>query len=482
MAGLNHPNRGIPQAVGPVGRLCARLDDLAARWAAEYQTTFIVLLVTGLLLIVAAYLLDVLSVPFDGALRGGAVILSPPGAEAIVTKQVGYGFAPNWALTGFVLLPYAVMQALKARYGVEGMIGDLIDQRMLVTDAFGKPDPETVLGVWRRRSRGMMPLATLVVVIVMALVVWDFVTVVAQWDVASDAELRSLAAGVDLHHGDYEFDWSVAAAFAKPPVAGWADLLFAGIAYLVVAAFGAAFLYAAFFYFLAFGNFFSRSNLKRSGLLLVPNPRDEDPRCGFGTLAQFFEPFVLCAAATALIALAMYLQNLYLRAPGQEDIVSMVFQPVEQIIGKLVDSPEAGLGALADTGVFTSIATLTGIDFSEVRLPLQVVGSAVGMLLLVIIVLGYVWYFLRESAVSGRDRLLEHGEQPVAGTTYSADELARIHKIQVWPVGWISVNLLLACIGVVIASMWWPGLVALILAMLVYRALRTVYKAVRGDG
>ena len=259
----------------------------------------------------------------------------------------------------------------------------------------------------------------------------------------------------------------------------WVNVIFAGLAYLFIAALGTCFLFATFFYFFAVGGFFSKTNLKNLNLILLPNPKSGDARCGFEVFEEFFDPFIQTAVATAAIALAMYLQNVYLRAPTQPDIFTMVLGPIQDMVEKLLENPgEFQLGDIVNLGLLINIKELSGFKFTGI--PLQVFGSAVALLLIVVIVFGYVWWFLRESALSGKDALSKHGNSPVAGVIYTEDERAKIDEIQVWPIGWISLNLLLSCIAVVIASLWWPRLITLILALFIVRALTRVIKTIRG--
>lgn len=455
---------------GGSGSLWGRMDRFVATAADNAYGIGVALLIICLLLALAAFFIDVLAVTFDGNLKGGTIIDPPEGFDSIEPKQVGFLAAPNWFLTGFLFLPYAVMQALKVRSAIEPVIDALVENRMLVTQSFEVPNREAILLAWRKRSQHWMPVVSFVALIVFGLVVFDFIDVVAQWTLASETKLAELAKDVTLHHGDYEFDWSVAAVFEATTINRWVNVIFAGLAYLFIAAFGACFLFAAFFYFFTVGGFFSKSNLTKLDLVLLPNPRSTDARCGFEVFEEFFDPFIQTAIVTAVIALSMYLQNIYLRAPTQPDIFVMVLGPIQAIVEKLLESPgDFNLGDFTNLGLLTNIKELSGFKFNEI--PLQVFGSAVALLLIVLIVFGYVWWFLRESALSGKDVLTKHGNSPVAGVLYTEDERARIDEIQVWPIGWISLNLLISCIAVVILSLWWPRLIALILALFIYRAL-----------
>ena len=461
------------------GSMWARMDRAVERLAERFHGVAVGLFLTGLLLAVGSFLIGVFGVEFDGELKYGLRITAPEG-QTLVPKQVGFGFAPNWFLTGAFLLPYAIMQLLKARLAVEPLIETLIDRQMLVTTSFERPDSGAVIDAWREKSRQMMPVVFFVVVVVFGLAVYDFVSVVAQWTLADEAQLIALVGdGVTLHHKDYEFDWSVAAIFASTDINPLVNVVFAGAAYLAIAALGACFLFAGFIYFFVFGNFFSHQNLCKQELQLVPNPKSEDSRCGFEVFEEFFDSFIQAAVVAAVIALGMYLQNIYLRAPEQGHIASMVLGPVQSIIEDLMNNAsELKLGDLLGSGMLQNVYELSGYEFGGV--PLQVFGSAVALLLIVVIVFGYVWWFLRASALQGAATLSARGAGMVSGSHYTAEDLKKLSEISVWPLSWISVNLLLACIVVIIACVWWPRLVALFLALAIYRAIVTVYKALAG--
>lgn len=464
-------------------------DDFFRAAALEHFNIAFGLMFVGMLLAVASFLLpDSLSVQFDGRLKGGAMIAPPPefagkavaGGGTIAPKQVGYGFAPNWLLTGILLLPLAVMQALKARASIEKVIETLVDRRMLVTTDFQTPDKAKILEAWRTRSRKIMPFVAIVAAVVIAMVIYDYLDVVAQWTIATGPELSKLANGVTLHHPDYEFDWSVAAAFKDTTVNRWLNLAFAGAAYFVIAGFGSAFLFGVFIYFIAFGGFFERHKLERQGLMLIPNPQSTDSksRCGFEEFEEFFDPFIQAAVLTALIALAIYLQNMYLRAPEQPDIFVMVLKPLTDLI------KEMGIpGELIQKDLFANIVELTGFQFIS-RVPLQIFAAAIGLLILVIVVFGYVWSILRSSAISGQ-KILKGAKKRdedliVAGAAYTDADIGKTDDIQVWPLGWVSINFLLPCIVLVIASLYYPRLVSLILAALIAQSIKTVVNKIQG--
>lgn len=456
-----------------------RLDDFIERCANYFVEITVGLMLLGLLITVGAFLLGVIGVEFDGGLKGGTTVYGPDGKN-IVTKQVGFGWAPNWMLTGVVLLPYAVMLALKARLAVPDLISTLINNNMLVTGAFEKPDERTLMELWRQKSRRVLPFVFLVVIVVFGLVVYDFVDVVAQWILASPDQLAAMINDpndkVTLHHKDYEFDWSIVASFENHTINKWANLLFSGAAYIYMAGFGAAFLFGAFFYFMAFANFFAAHNLRRNGLQLIPNPRSTDKRCGYEEFERFFDPFVQMAVVSSLIALGMYLQNVYLRAVDQTSIFKMIFEPIQNILEKLLDADgEMTLGELANLGVLKNIYELSGFSFGGI--PLQVTGSAIALLLITMFVFAYIWWFLRESALDGARNLIARESNPELDSDYSEAEVERVKEIDVWPVSWISVNLLACCIVVVIASIWWPRLVTLFVAYGIYVAIKRVWSA-----
>jgi hypothetical protein len=219
--------------------------------------------------------------------------------------------------------------------------------------------------------------------------------------------------------------------------------------------------------------------------MLIPNPKSADThsRCGFEEFEDFFDPFIQAAAATALIALAMYLQNMYLRAPEQSDIFEMVLKPLTGLIKQMGDTGNLNFQELFTDELLVNVVELTGFQFAS-RVPLQIFGSAIGLLILVVVVFAYVWSILRSSAISGQKMLA--GAKPadadlnVAGTAYTAEDIEKTEKIQAWPLGWVSINFLLACIVVVIASLYYPRLVSLILAALIAQSIIKIVNRIRG--
>lgn len=414
----------------------------------------------GLFLLGASYFLDIHTVEFDGNLQKAKILSDTSGVPvAFAAKEVGFVLAPNWGITGLIFLPLAVLTALRARAAIKPLLRNLVQKGMLVDREFRPVAEEMVVQKWEQESKRWAAIAMSMFLFSFCLVMFlDFIPVVADWLLSTPEEVAVLASGMTLQHDTFEFDWSVAATFQSPVVDPIPNLVFGFFAYIVIAAFGSGFLLASFIYFISLCAFFSPSKMERNGLLLLPKVDSDDPRLGFESFEKFFDLLVQASIFTAIIAVAMHLQNVYLRSPIYTDIVQMVFGKNVNKIRDAITEPD--LTALVQA--LTSTSDALGIPLKEMTL--QSFASSLALFLICAIVFVCVWLWLRISAKDGQDMLRNRDD-------ISAEQKRRLNEMSIWPVGWISLNSLIIVAILVGLSMWYVNFVSVVIIYLIVRML-----------
>ena len=212
---------------------------------------------------------------------------------------------------------------------IETLLRDLVQSGMLCHRDFSIADSDVVIQYWRRRARPWAWIGLGVAIFSGAFIVFsDFCPVVIQW--LMDGDLRSdildaLNEKVLLAHPTHEFDWSVAATFDNSVIGPNANAFFAFVAYLFIPIVGTSIVFGAFVFLCVFCAFFSESMRHDLNLVLVPDLSSEDPRRGFERFEGFFHNIILAAICTGAMAVAMHLQNVFLRSLKHETIIDMVF-------------------------------------------------------------------------------------------------------------------------------------------------------------
>ncbi len=429
--------------------------------------------VSGFLLFGFALFLNLHSVQFDGRFKEGTLYgLGPEGLA--VTKEVGFFFAPNWLLTGLILLPLALLYLFRTRAAIEPLISKLVQRGMLVHLDGTRARETEVMALWMRHSRWWSNVATGIFIAAIAFtVVADFIPVVLNWNLADPATLASFLneQKVTLAHPTYEFDWSVASTFADATIPGWANALFAFFAYLFIPLIGSATMFAAMVWLFATHGVFNANSLAAEGYKLLPDLAGSDERCGFELFEEFFDNLVRATFVTALIVVGMHLQNVYLRAPEFASITDMVFGDdlttlMENIItGNFAEILSGGLG-LRDAG---RTLGASASEFSP-----QTYVAVVALLMLAVILFGMVWGWLRTSAMRGQDELI----LALADERYR-EQRERLEDMKVWPIGWAGINIVITSVVIVAGSMVWTNFLYLVIAYLVAAAVARMVSFVK---
>lgn len=405
-------------------------------------------LVIGIALSAMSAMLGLADVSWNGNIAGTMI----DGFSPLDTKQVGFLYAPNWAFASIVLMPLAILNLLNARGGIEDLIKTLVRRKMLISTRGEVINETNLLVEWSKEStRWSFVCFLLFLFMAMFTMYVDFYDVVWQWNMSPSEQLRAFAP-LHLSHPRFEFDWSVASIFDGATGQRWAKVTFSLIAYILIPVCGAGFLLSGFVWFLCFCTFFSRSSLRRKGMVLVPDTTstDEKNRVGFENFEEVFDHLVQAAIFTALLALVMHLQNVFLRSPTYATIIEMVFDGAIKAASELV----LNWSLMPILTYLTTIQTVLDVPISGVNF--QVFISALAMILLAAIVVGSIWMWLRRSAIDGKRYLIQQHD-------LSEAKAEILRKMNIWPVGWISLNLLISIMFIVFMSMYVVNLVALII-------------------
>ncbi|MCG7625954.1 hypothetical protein [Epibacterium sp. Ofav1-8] len=439
-----------------------KIDSLW-RWlgqnATQITTIYVIL---GLIAAATSVLIGVHDVQWDGKVLGTSIEGLNPG----VIKQVGYVWAPNWGLAGFVLLPLAIFHVLSARAGVEPMIKELIARDMLQRTDGTLATESDVMAIWRRDSTFASFLAFAIFLFLIVFIMYgDYYQVVLAWTIDPNTLTNLFASEPDkfrLSHSSYEFDWSIAALFDATDVNADANTWFSLYVYLLIPSFGAGLILSVFIWFFSVAAFFSPNRLNKAGFIIVPSRKSSDPRSGFEAFEEVFDHLVWSGIFTALLALTMHLQNVFLRSPKHENIFQMVFGDAIESFNEAVS--KGSIDKVLE--ILESIGSV--LPTNTIGTNIQIFGSAIAMFLLVIIVLAVVWIMLRATGRKGRAHLLNQGDLTEA-------EREKIEGMDVWPLGWVSLNLLLILIFVIFMAMYFVNLLALLVVALLGYAAKVIF-------
>lgn len=420
-------------------------------------------LICGIFLLMVSFGLKLHHVEFDGTTSAGVVSGLNPGA----VKQVGYVWAPNWAFASILVLPLAIFNLLAARGSAEMILYSLTDRKMLVRTNGGHVDLEYLKQEWQKttRSWSVFTLASIFGIGVF-IITTDFLPVVGNW-LSSEQFRQDNMVGLNISHPDYEFDWSIAALFLSTDLSWQANYAFSLAVYLLVPIFGAGLIFGMFIWLASISTFFSTERLKTEGYVVIPDLESKDPRRGFEVFENLFDNLLRAGLMTAVMALCMHYQNVFLRTPSHENILEMLF----------ADTVDVANGALSgDFGpmmaYFVSFDKIIYIDNSGISL--QTYATALVNLLIFVIIMGLMWRWLRKLAVNG----LGYTARNIPVTPA---QKKRLQTMEIWPVGWMSKTLLLLVVALTLAAMYYVNLLPLVIFVLVIYGVKNLISVTVGS-
>ncbi|MQQ10269.1 hypothetical protein GFB49_17515 [Epibacterium sp. SM1979] len=425
-------------------------------------------LLAGLFLIAASFALQIHDVEFNGYVSGEKLAGFP--VAATYSKQVGYVWAPNWAITGLLLLPLALVNLLLAIREIERLLRELVSSGMLRRKDFSPADPDLVIAKWRDMARPWA-LIGLGVAVSSGLYIglFDFWPVVLEWLWMEPSEHQKrfvdLQDPVGFIHPLHEFDWSVAATFDGALISTTANAIFGFAAYFLIAIVGMGIVFGAFIFLCSFSAFFSETMRHELDLILVPDLGSDDSRCGFERFESFFHHLILAAIFTGTMAVAMHLQNVFLRSTEDETIIDMVFGGAIAIFQK-------DFTKLSIEDFTTFLRSMNDVvDLSDYTLSLQTYAAPIVLFMIGAITFSCLWLWLRRAAIDGR---LIYRNNP----SLSDEESDKLDEMDIWPIGWMSLDLLISVGVVVFLSLWFVNFVSLVLLYFAVKALAAILSAV----
>lgn len=423
-------------------------------------------LLAGIVLCLWSFAIGVGDVQFNGKVAG----ITIQGAEDLVTKQVGFLWAPNWGLTSVFLIPICIYLLCAARGTIEDTIRTLITRKMLRRTDGAPVNEAEVLEAWDQRSATwVVPAIVLVTIAVLSVIFLDFKPVVMDWllneAIATDAlgcetpPFKSDGSRcITLQHSTFEFDWSIAKILDESSVGLYANMAFSLVAYLYVAVFGAGIVIGALIWFIAFASFMEPKNLARHDLELVPDIHSTDPRSGFEVFEAMYMYMIYAVVFTAFIALAMHLQNVFLRAPEFGNIFEMTFGGLQPAFDSLAS------GKFAETiNLLVSMRDALNITGSS-GINLQIIATALGMFILALLMSLALVIWPQISASRGKQRLL-------ADKTLTDKQSYAIYKMSVWPAPAMPRTFVATLLVMFVMSLIYVNFLTLLLAALILNSV-----------
>ncbi len=406
----------------------------------------------GVVLNLAAWFLGLGSVAFDGVVAGQPLHEYPE----VAVREVGFFYAPNWAIASVFLIPGSILFLFSARASVEPTFDALIERGMLRRIDGEDFDKENFLHRWEVVSARWMLGPIAIVSIVFAVTIpMDFMPVVWQW-LWDPSSVSSIIGNdddpVSINHGVYEFDWSIAALYSGADVHPLVNLAFSFSAYMIVAVVGSGTILAVFFWLPAMPSFLRSTNLRRHGWEIVPDINSDEVRCGFEVFEPFYRHVVWASIFTCVLALSMHVQNVFLRSPTFEHIGAMTFSSAIQIVSE--NGTDFGKIVTLLLRNSDGVAGPTGGDVN-----LQFGIAFIGILLLVGIVMAVLLTWLSITPRLGAAALRKGGG-------LKAEHKQALDEMLAWPLPDMPRKLLLAMALILVLSIYLVNLVALLLVVL----------------
>lgn len=413
---------------------------------------------------VAAIALRIDSVEFDGRIDGGRVIpftaaeaaslgrgeaLVPPATDArdptsrVARKEVGYVFAPNWALYSLVVVPLMFVQIVRVWARMRSSLAAVARAGMVRDAALARIEPERLDREWRGTLRACAAVFGLIFLATFTFVAFDWWTVVLMPIARPDM----ISEGMTLADPVQEFDWSIASLYPTENVGRVAVAIFGLAAYLFVAVFATAAAFATCIAALVFVFFIcGETGRRRHSWRLVAMPCSaDDNRGGFGHFAPFFSSLFGLCLAVVVGCLLMMIQNAYLRDPTTTDVANFLFGNGADLVREFKAQSMLDFWDWLLKWLLTPIRNSWDNPQTSAGVMLFALTS--------VITVGSSWHLLRAAARGAQDLAFQN-LPPLArecGLT-NAEMEGRLINLKVWPVSWMPQNRLLLTMGALMAS------------------------------
>ena len=380
-----------------------------------------------------------------------------------LTKEVGYFAALNWSVYGAILLPMIVAFCLNVRANMRRTLEQLAKKRLIRTEQFEAIPLETIMKRWDEAQPGLVALTLVVSLVVLGFVMNDW------WQVVGAPLLGiSNLVGEPIVHTTMEYDWSVAPLFATD-VNVAADFVFGLLAYVLIPGFGSVLAFGTFvgaIHFVFFVSGTIPSGNARWRLCAIPESSNK--LCGFSTFEPFFSTLVSAAIAIIFGLLLMMLQNQYLRDLNSGNIFTF-----------FIDQGKVGWDTVAKSQVATLpknlLDWLLEPGFVLVANPQFGISLPVFAFVFAVCALG-TWYGLNVVARDAGKWSREHIAIVTDELNRPAGEVEQeLREMDVWPIGWISLNELLMLLLFLLIAIFSYRLTILGGAWLAVKAINTIW-------
>jgi hypothetical protein len=370
-----------------------------------------------------------------------------------LTKQIGFVPALNWSLVLIVIFPAAIFTMLLAVRRFDRTLRTLAVHRMLIEPGSWRPaTKEEVAQLSDRIWAAAAPMGALFFVAGLIVAAADFI------DVVGTPLLKGI---LPIAPGKIDFfdelDWSISALFgsisqhALPSITE--NFIFSAAAYTVLGIEMAAIL--SFYGFLigVSAEIYALSERRRP-LILIPDPKEEDPRRGFAHFAPFFGGVLVTTLLGYVACYLMRIQNLFMREPGYDRLDRMIFADITNNLTQMFHLP-GQVGFSSVFGYFAqNLGDLADAVFETGNLgDIQAYLGAIVILIVMLLVTAALFAVLRVAADESREHLDEEladeGARPKIEHLFelpAATIKSRVDKAQmeIWPLRWPRLNGLLA--------------------------------------
>lgn len=455
--------------------------DSAWRWAGQRPLAIgFTLAAVGIVFLLWSMAAGLDFVTFHGVVlaRGdeAPVLTALQEIEVGLSKEVGFFLAPNWGLAAVALIPLIGYRLCKARGALDDLPERMVSQRMLRAKGGGPANLQAVRAHFDAHGqKWTLAFPTALLLLFIVVMIFDFGPVVGKWLIGSGVSGEELRQ-IPLNHETYEFDWSVAALFPAPNTGRFMNFAFSLAAYLWIGFLCPGLIFGAFVWFAAYPQNLDRKALESIDHELVPEIDAADARLGFDAFEDFFGHLLWAALLTAVLALGMHLQNVFLRAPDVSGLHDMVFGAFREATDGVAPNGEATGGEAPDEGnPFFIFATLL-TDLQSVGKTLDVnfrnmqfLATGIALLLLAIFPLGMVAGALHQAARHGRMVLRRE-------LASRRDAILRLRQMKTWPLDSVVLSRTFVSfyILLILLSMWWVNFLGVILFGLIFLAVPAV--------
>ena len=304
--------------------------------------------------------------------------------------------------------------------------------------------------------------ALIIIALMFAFVCWDYL--VSVYLPLHPDRLREIT----FNDGDREFDWSVSCGFAGVTRSCGVTETFAAVAYLIVPGAMACLAFGSFLYMILL-SIFTFTTTPKGTYRILPDFGSKDRRRGFEHLEPLFENMTLGIGLSLFTIYMMSVQNIYLRTADSPNI----FEYFQRLVLHNID-------AFDSDGVWAGIKTFVGGGIgggtdggieSTIGLMLSALVSFIALILF--------YWSLRASAQAARNlgcSIIEDQESgaPASEKPALTAKLGLIKNMQVWPLRWASLTLLLVTAIILTAGTFFPSLVTLVAVAIVYLFIKSL--------